>query len=76
MMSPVDGFMFYQKGYRQNHIMRPCFLFGCFTFAPDSFKLAHGTDLNIGGLIVEWRNLVTEEKSSGRKWDSNPGPCR
>ena len=26
--------------------------------------------------IVEWRNFVRAKNFTGRRWDSNPGPCR
>ena len=37
---------------------------------------AHGTDLSVGVRLLSGETLLHEENSTGRRWDSNPGPCR
>ena len=37
---------------------------------------AHGTDVSVGVRLLSGETFLQAKNSTGRRWDSNPGPCR
>ena len=62
-------------------IMMNCrfFFVACLTCTPDSIELvigAHGTDVSVGVRLLSGETLLQVKNSTGRRWNSPPGPCR
>ena len=52
-------------------------VFGVFACVPDSFMLVYlNTWLARMLALVSGETLLQEKNSTGRRWDSNPGPWR
>ena len=50
-----------------------------FFWVPGGFELfigANGMDLSVGVRLLSGETLLQEKKSTGRRWDLNPGPCK
>ena len=56
------------------------FFVGCFTCAPDNFEasfVVHMAQiLTLGVQLLSRETLLQVKNSTGRRWVSNPSPCR